>query len=154
MFGKNRDRGDLISIFFVLVLDLPPVGTGETSQLFVFINFWSWRKKIKKIKKGVDRYSNDCYIRIITNNRKGNVMTRIPFLNTDVEECISVRGAPLHQGTNAQLAIIRSKYDDNMYYRIQKSKNGCTHSITLNKEEMKKMLRMFNAIQMDSFFGD
>ena len=81
-------------------------------------------------------------------------MTRIPFLNTDVEECISVRGAPLHQGTNAQLAIIRSKYDDNMYYRIQKSGAGSTHSITLNKEEMKRILRMFNAIQMDSFFGD
>ena len=77
-------------------------------------------------------------------------MNKIPFLNTDVEECISTRGtAPM-----VQLAIIRSKDGDNMYYRIQKSKNGCTHSITLNKEEMKKMLRMFNAIQMDSFFGD
>ena len=79
-------------------------------------------------------------------------MTRIPFLNTDVEECISVRGDVSHQGT--QLAIIRSKYDDNMYYRIQKSGSGSTHSITLNKEEMKRILRMFNAIQMDSFFGD
>ena len=77
-------------------------------------------------------------------------MNKIPFLNTDVEECISVRGT----GTDTQLAIIRSKFEDNMYYRIQKSKGGCTHSITLNKEEMKKILRSFNAIQMDSFFGD
>ena len=77
-------------------------------------------------------------------------MNKIPFLNTDVEECISVRGT----GTDTQLAIIRSKFEDNMYYRIQKSKGGCTHSITLSKEEMKKILRSFNAIQMDSFFGD
>ena len=61
-------------------------------------------------------------------------MNKIPFLNTDVEECISVR----ETGTGTQLAIIRSKNEDNMYYRIQKSKGGCTHSITLNKEEMKR----------------
>ena len=79
-------------------------------------------------------------------------MNKIPFLNTDVEECISLRGNPTADTT--QLAIIRSKNDDNMYYRIQKSKGGSTHSITLNKEEMKRILRMFNAIQMDSFFGD
>tara|TARA_R100000005_G_scaffold87693_1_gene57079 strand:- start:64 stop:297 length:234 start_codon:yes stop_codon:yes gene_type:complete len=77
-------------------------------------------------------------------------MNKIPFLNTDVEECISVR----ETGTDTQLAIIKSKYEDNMYYRIQKSKGGSTHSITLNKEEMRRILRMFNAIQMDSFFGD
>jgi hypothetical protein len=53
LFGKNRDRGNLLPIFFVLVLDLPPAGTGEPSQLFVFINFWSWRKKNKKKLKKV-----------------------------------------------------------------------------------------------------
>tara|TARA_A100000172_G_scaffold50522_1_gene31767 strand:+ start:228 stop:887 length:660 start_codon:yes stop_codon:yes gene_type:complete len=91
----------------VLVLDLGPAGyrssflqPQESEQLFDSRRSCCWRKKlalfscekkIKKIKKGVDKCSNDCYIRIITNNRKGYVMKKDYLEKTSIADGTEVR---------------------------------------------------------------